>query len=483
MRAAIYTRISRLDPRKDQDDPTRAVKRQEEDCRNLCKAKGWKVVEVYTDEDRSASKDDVVREDYERLQVDAAAGHFDVLVVWKLDRIGRRTEEVLRLVRELDEAGVKFVSVNDAGIDTSGPTGRLVLTVMAAIAQFETEQMALRISRQRQAAAEEGKPAIGGRRPFGYDWDGITVREDEAALIRDAAQRYLSGEPLRAVAKEWAALGVRTTAGKEWRPGHIARVLRSHRVAGRRVYKDEVYPAEWDPILDDKTHDAIVRRGYQRGPVEVQQLTGILRCSECGEGLNRHSSSSGPRYRCVAGPGLPGCGKVSVKAEPVEKALWHDALGRTWHRDRASEAQVSKRLKAAQRERTKKRAKLDELDDLYFQQDKIDRRTYTKQSAALRDQVATLDAEVKTLLAEHERVVGFWPSLMEMVEHHADATVSARRALLRRAIDKVIVSPAGPGKWFDPRRLEIHWADGTVQSGADLQPEAWDGVRIAKLHG
>lgn len=68
---------------------------------------------------------------------------------------------------------------------------------------------------------------------------------------------------------------------------------------------------------------------------------------------------------------------------------------------------------------------------------------------------------------------------MEMVEHHADASTLKRRALLGRALEKVIVSPAGPGEWFDLRRLTIYWADGAVQSGADLQPEAWDGVRIS----
>lgn len=84
----------------------------------------------------------------------------DTLVVWKLDRLGRNTRNLITLIEELEEQGVGFHSLTE-GLDTRGPFGKVVLTVLAALAAFERDQLIERT--QAGLAAARAKGNIGGR--------------------------------------------------------------------------------------------------------------------------------------------------------------------------------------------------------------------------------------------------------------------------------------------------------------------------------
>ena len=519
MKAVIYTRISRYEPdlscnecdftgartelnrhQKDEshtghtkvDDPTRAVKRQEESCRALAKARGWKVVTKmleYSDEDLSGFKEDVVRDGYERLKVDVLAGKFSpnekgdpqyVVIADSMTRVGRNRNEIEHFVIDvLDGNSVAFSTAKDPDFDTSTATGRLVLRLLALLAQFESEQQGERIRGQRRAAAQQGGPSDGGRRAFGFEDDKVTINETEAKLIRDAADRFIGGESAWSIARDWEKQGIRTPAGNEWRSSSITRMLRSARVNGRRTHHSDEYDAEWDAILDDETRRDVRLRGRTGSTPKGERwlLTGVLLCGECGQGMNSHSHKQGRRYRCVSGPGQAGCGKVSIQAQPLEEQVWSRGLSRSWDADAQTAEEIAARLESVKAELRDVRTTLTELDDSFWQRKAIPRSTYDRQAEALRSRATNLETEVDTL-REERAVADEWTSALKMVEHHEMATEAQRRALLARMIDSVQVTKARPGKWFQWDRVTVNWVDGSVTEGPDLLPNEDAGVVV-----
>jgi len=123
-RAGLYVRISTNEQNPDL---------QQHELREYCGRRGWQVAEVY--EDRiSGGKDR--RAGLDRLMADAKRRKFDVIVVWKFDRFARSTSHLLRALEEFSALGIDFVSVTEA-IDTSTPAGKMVFTVLGAVAELE----------------------------------------------------------------------------------------------------------------------------------------------------------------------------------------------------------------------------------------------------------------------------------------------------------------------------------------------------------
>ena len=131
MKAAIYARVSTLD-----QEP----ENQLAELRRYVEARGWTAVE-YVDKGVSGAKDR--RPALDRLVSDAARRRFDVLVCWRLDRLGRNLKHLVTLLEELQAMGVAFVSLGE-GIDCTTPAGKLQLHILAALAEFERARIAER---------------------------------------------------------------------------------------------------------------------------------------------------------------------------------------------------------------------------------------------------------------------------------------------------------------------------------------------------
>ena len=197
--AAIYTRLSQ-----DRDGTKGGTKRQEEDCRALCRREGLRVGRVYTDDDRSAYSAKS-RPSFEQLLGDLE--DYDALVYWKTDRLVRRTVQFFRVVEACQKAGVRLVSVVDP-IDTSTPIGQGVAGLLASVGEQESHNIGLRVKRLHQSNAKAGKPH-GHRRAFGYDPTGTKIVAAEAKAIREARDRILAGEAMTAICNDWNDRGVK----------------------------------------------------------------------------------------------------------------------------------------------------------------------------------------------------------------------------------------------------------------------------------
>ena len=187
-RAALYARTSTSD--KGQDPAL-----QLEELRRLAEQRGWTVVAEHVDEGISGSK--TKRPGLDKLLADAQAGRIDIVAVWKLDRLGRSLQHLLRTLDDLAGWGVQFVSARDAGIDTTTASGRLMLQMIGAFAEFEKEIIKERVIAGVRRAQAAGKHC--GRQRVELD-------------LRPALAMFEQGYGLKATAK---AIGVAVTTLRE----------------------------------------------------------------------------------------------------------------------------------------------------------------------------------------------------------------------------------------------------------------------------
>lgn len=144
MRAAIYARVSTVD-----QEP----ENQLQELRRYLEARGWAAVE-YVDRGVSWSTDR--RPALDQLLADAKRRRFDVLVCWRLDRLGRNLKHLITLLDDLQALGVAFVSLAE-GIDATTPAGKLQMHILGAIAEFERERIRERVLAGLQRARAQGK--------------------------------------------------------------------------------------------------------------------------------------------------------------------------------------------------------------------------------------------------------------------------------------------------------------------------------------
>ncbi len=336
-RAHLYCRIS-----SDPQGLRAGVGRQEDDCRAYVEARGWAVAAVHVDNDTSAYSGKP-RPAYEAMMAAVGAGEVDAIVAWHPDRLHRHPSELERFIEAVEAASVPVHTVTAGDFDLATPEGRLVARITGAVARKESEDKSRRGRRKALALAQEGAVAGGGSRPFGYEDDRLTVREDEAELIREAAEAVLAGRTLRAVVAEWNARGIPTVSGRPWRTVVLRRILTGGRWAGLREHgaktsRPKFYPAQWPAILDRATHIALrsllldPKRRTNAGRPHTYLLTGgLARCGmpQCGAALVARPRDDGrPCYVCASDMG--GCGKIRRLADPV------DALVREWVAEEAA---------------------------------------------------------------------------------------------------------------------------------------------------
>jgi DNA invertase Pin-like site-specific DNA recombinase len=143
-RVAVYARVSTFE-----QDP----ENQLQELRRYCEARGWTAVE-YVDRGVSGSKDK--RPALDGLLKDAKRRRFDVLVCWRLDRLGRNLRHLVTMLEDLNHIGVAFFSLGE-GIDCTTPAGKLQLHILAALAEFERERIKERVIAGMARAKAQGK--------------------------------------------------------------------------------------------------------------------------------------------------------------------------------------------------------------------------------------------------------------------------------------------------------------------------------------
>jgi DNA invertase Pin-like site-specific DNA recombinase len=200
-KVALYARTS---------TPDQDVGLQLDELRQAAAERGWSVIGEYVDEGVSGSK--AKRPALDRMMKDAEKGRFDLVAVWKLDRLGRSLKHLLKIVESLGSWDVGFMSLRDAGIDTTTPTGRLMLQVLGALAEYERELIRERVIAGIRRAQAQGKHC--GRPRQDLDLRAAHLLLAQGHSVRQVAD--MLGQPRSTLrARLWEAAAQPDEGGQE----------------------------------------------------------------------------------------------------------------------------------------------------------------------------------------------------------------------------------------------------------------------------
>jgi site-specific DNA recombinase len=299
----------------------------------------WTVTEKLVEGEREGkrhgkSAKNTERPALQRLLELARAQLIDVVVITKIDRISRSVIDFLQLVEELDQLGVKVVSLRE-NIDLTTPAGRFQTVLMIALAQQERELTSVRVKEKVGWRVEKGLPL--GPPPMGFRMDGkiFGIHEPYAAHVRAADALYLEGESVDKLVVEFRKRGYRTPGGSFYTKQVLCRMLRNEVYAAKQDYEGKLYDAQWKPIRSWETHvrlgqlmDKNDRRngsGQRQSREYVYLLQGLLRCGLCGHKMSPRpgrgmSGQYYPYYFCGEAEKSVGgtCPRVYVPAETLD---------------------------------------------------------------------------------------------------------------------------------------------------------------------
>lgn len=449
-RAAVYARISN-----DRTGEEAGVDRQQQDATEQAEKRGWTVVATLVDNDLSASRyAKRPRPAYKDLLRLIETGQIDAVVVWHIDRLYREPRELEHLIDLVEQHGVA-VATCYGDLDLETGDGRIVARIHVAVAAKSSDDKSRRIKRKHEEIASAGG-YNGGKRPFGYESDGVTIRESEAALIRDAAARVLAGESVRSIVREWTTSGVPTVTGATWQTTTLKRMLLTPRIAGYRTHKGRETPAVWPAIISESTRRRLTAKltDPQRNHVAGVQarrylLTGLVYCGGCGTRMTTHRG----RYVCSRERG--GCGSCGISGR-LETDVTEAVIAA------ATSAKVRKRMTARASEGDET-ALLNDIADAETEltllardlaDKRIGRDAFAAAATAIEQRLDNLRRQLNQHLARAEVVI---------LADHPEATweqmgLDRQRAAIGQLVSKITVTPSSvQAGFYDFERVKIHW--------------------------
>lgn len=342
------------------------VSNQEAAARELAAQHGLDVVSVYTDNDVSASTNSrKPRPGFDAMREAAQRGEFDTVIAYSMSRLTRRPAEWEGLIELAQSHGVNYLYKVSPRYDLNTADGRATARTVAAWDAAEAERTSERRKERNDRQVGKGIPA-GRPRVFGFEPDGMTPRESEAAMIRAAYESILDGAPVREVARAWNAAGARSVRGGEWSAVTVRNSLLRERNAGILVANGQWQPvSQITPIVDLETWEtarAILttsRPERQGRPSADRFLSGIAECS-CGEpmvvGASWSRGNYAPAYVCrqiAHASRTPGhktpAGHARIKAELAELAIPDEVVVALAYRSPVEQVTPQRRNLIAQR--------------------------------------------------------------------------------------------------------------------------------------
>lgn len=302
LKAAVYTRVSK-------DEQFRegySIESQKEHCINFTKSQGWELYDIYVEEGVSAKS--LNRPAIQRLIAATKEHKFEVVVFYKLDRLVRSVRDLDDLLKLFDDNNIAIRSVTEP-FDTTTAIGRFLITLVAAIAQWERETISERVVVNMTKKALLGE-RNGGKPPFGYNYKNgqLTINKEEARFVTDIFRLYNNGKGLRAIALYLQQFGlkkdVRTLTRMLDNPVYIGKVRWGHNSKLEDIISEDIkHPA----IVDEETFK-LVQKNRQQRTVAGKKATspfhfsGVLRCARCGSPLSGYTKKArgSKHYICIS---------------------------------------------------------------------------------------------------------------------------------------------------------------------------------------
>ena len=249
-RAALYIRVSTLE----QAQEGYSVGEQKERLIAYCKAKDWIIADIYVDGGYTGSN--LNRPGIQKLI--SETDKFDLVLVYKLDRLSRSQRDTLYLIEEVFRPkGVDFISMQES-FDTSTPFGKAMIGLLAVFAQLEREQIKERTWMGRVARAKTGLHHGGGHIPIGYEYeDGhLVINPYEAEQVRKIYEWYLAGDSLKTITDKLQEAGYtnKYSSYNSWTS--VRNILGNETYTGRLHFGDVIVDNAHEPIISKEQFDA-----------------------------------------------------------------------------------------------------------------------------------------------------------------------------------------------------------------------------------
>ncbi|AWS42566.1 recombinase family protein [Streptosporangium sp. 'caverna'] len=459
---------------------------------------GWQIVRSFTDNDKSAAKDGVVRDEFEQMLRVLRAGKLPDgtpvrgCVVVAEDRLVRRAGDYERFIDAITVVdGRVFADARDTkdlyseNVESMGLMG-------AVISHMEVKKMRRRVTQWHRKRAEEGT-IPNGYRPFGWKDDKRTLDPAQSDAIRQAVRQLIAGRSLNSIVMDWQRQGFVTTRGNAWTPQTLKQLLRNPRLCGWRRIKGEILKdangaavvGQWEAVITSQEWEAVqaifdARRGKQVGehgvvgdlPHDFREhrylLTSILRCGRPREDgtlcmaklrVAQHPDFDHHVYQCRS-KSYGGCGRLARRGDKVDEYITEAVLAKLEERT-VTAPEVGPWAGASDLKEAEEQ--LGELRQ-HWHMKKISNPLFFAEAERLEAEIARLTTErerhsvaVQRSQADITDVRRRWFS--ETDDDRLD--MSQKRAYVREAFHAIIVHPVGQGNGsrstFDHSKLEPIW--------------------------
>lgn len=352
-RVVLYARLSNT------TDESVSITRQFEAGRQYSAARGWTVIAEYKDDGVSASTN--APEDRRGWQqvLNQPPGTYDLVLIWKVDRLARRVLDFLHADEDLRKRGASIAAVEDP-IDMSTDTGRAFATMLAVFGEMEASAIRARVKAARAALIKAGR-VPGGAAPFGYynaphpDGSGKVLAKDRETIgfVIEAASRVLRGESVSSVASyldEVAPKTGRKNSSSRWGVTTTKRMLSNPVLAGMTLYNpgnagknrgtEVLRDSDGMPVIREDLAVLTVdefrrleRRLHTTEPYAAKTesyLSRLVWCGHCDRKMYRNAKTvHGKKVRVFQCQGPDGCGQQVTNLEAiVEERFLRDFRGR-----------------------------------------------------------------------------------------------------------------------------------------------------------
>ncbi len=454
MKVALYTRVST----EDQAREGFSLEVQRNYLLQYAKNFGWDVFcsmsgrDIYMDDGYSGGNMD--RPALKRLLLDARNKQFDLVLVYKQDRLSRRLKDLLGLLEEIDSLGIGYKSATEP-FDTTSSAGKMAIQILGSCAEFERNRLVERVFPGMVVGVKRGHWQGARYAPYGYrynkDAKKLEVYPEEAKIVKEIYSMYLSGRSTSQIAGHYYNLGIPSRQGGRFYGKFISDILHSKVYLGTIVWNKRHYdtkkktrngegkgyryvnndpskvievPNAHEPIITQEMHDAaqkLLARNRTNAVVRfknnVYHLSGVLKCNDCGRNyrgltltVNHHTKMRRPWY-CCSSVGVPyvKCNNKSVTADAINKQVWDiiDVISKNLHvleelgdmiKLTASEPEQCyiEKLETKEKELSKNLEKQKGLYEV-FSEDKINIDIYKDRAELLRNEEKKLKQDVKAI--------------------------------------------------------------------------------------
>lgn len=441
------------------------VQRQEDDCRQLAKERRWTVIQVFTDNDKGASKfSKKSRPEFDEMFRRLKAREADCLIVWDLSRYSREGRSLEDLIDLSESTGLTVATCRgEINLDTA--SGRANARIISALNISETENLSERSKRAHRANAEKGirhSPV----RTYGYRADKMTADPVESKFVRGMIQRAIDGQSCTQIAKWLNESGQKTVAGTDFQSAGVKKIIMNPYIAGLVKRLGEILPdvkSQGDTLVEmDDWRVAVAKvnarsNGRRGNPGTL--LNGVVFCARCGKKLYRTGNRAGHErdgiFRChVRSDG--GCG-MAINAPKLESLVTDAVLI-------ALGEMKTKRRSSHQPKAPKPKDDPTTLNDqlLRLAKDFADGRIMESEweilSDRLRDRLRIAQlGELAEFGSDAQAIKALENAGKSLKDEWSDLPLNIRQRLIGLVVDRVEISKGEKGKHFNLDRVKILW--------------------------